>query len=99
MLWSEAICISSASRGGVFGGVDALADFVGEGPGGAQAVVDVPEIAEVDAVVLVAGGLGAGVSKDEASVIRSLNLFEVEQLVVNVLLVPGSAFAPDVVGC
>ena len=101
LLWSEAsICISSASRCGVFGGVAAIADFVGEGQFGTHAVVDVPEIAEVDTVVVMAGRLGAGVSSNGASILSiCLNLSELEDLVVSVLLVLGKAGGPDVVVC
>ena len=101
LLWSEAsICISSASCHRVFGGVAAIADFVGERQFWTHAVVDVPEIAEVDTVVVLAGRLGAGMSSNGASIlVWSLNLSELEDLVVSVLLVLGKAGGPDVVVC
>ena len=57
--------VGGAGGGGVVGGVAAGSDGVGEGVAGA--VVDVPEVAEVDGVVVVAHGLGAGVSGNGAA--------------------------------
>ena len=94
MLWSEASCIDGAGRRGVIGCNRAITDSLGEGLAGA--VVDVPEIAEVDAVVQNAARLGAGVSGNGASI---GSRGELEDLVVSVLSVLGQAGAPDVVVC
>ena len=60
MLWSEVSCIGSAGRHGVFGREAASTNSIIELLAGA--VVNVPKIAEVDTVVVIAGRLGAGVS-------------------------------------
>ena len=57
--------VLSASRDGVVGGIAALANRVGELE--TSAVEDVPQVAEVDAIVVHAVGLGARFAGDEAS--------------------------------
>ena len=67
--------------------------FDGNLPVKAEAVVDVPQVAVVDRVVVVAEGLGARVALDLAALLVDV---ELEHLVVSVLLVLGQAGRPDV---
>ena len=57
-------------------------------------IVDIPEVAVVDAVVKHGDGLGSGLANDLASG-GSLGI-EVEELVIRVLLVVGESLRPDV---
>ncbi len=84
--------VDGASGGGVLSGVATLSNGVSEGA--SDAIVDVPEVAEVDAVVVDAVRLGAAVASDHAA---RVVLGEVEHLVISVLTVLGQTLAPNVV--
>ena len=83
--------VGGASGLGIVSRVTTLANGVGKGC--VEGVVDVPQVAEVDRVVVDAHGLRSGVSSNRASGVR---LSELEHLVVGVLTVLGKAGAPDV---
>ena len=89
--------VLDCSIGGTSGGgiVSRVATFANrEGEGGSNTVVDVPQVAEVDAVVVHGNGLGAGASLNVAT---GGVVGELEELVISVLLVLGLAGGPDIV--
>ena len=89
----EALCsVSGAGGDWVLGLSRAVGDGVGEGSTGS--VEDVPEVAEVDVVVEVGDGLGAGLGDDVAA---SGGGLELKELVISVLLVQSKTSGPDVV--
>ena len=87
----RACSVGGAGGLGVVGGVAAGADREGEGR--AESVVDVPQVAEVDGVVVDAHGFRSGVSSNEAT---GVSASELEHLVISILAVLGQTGAPDV---
>ena len=85
--------VTSASSDRVISG-EGAATLEVSGKRVTRAIVDVPQVAVVDGVVVVAGTLGLGVAKHVAATVAvALHL---EELVIDVLLVTGQSSAPDV---
>ena len=83
--------VSGASGDGVGGINRAVACFADcSSP---DSVVYVPQVAEVDAIVVHANRLGVGLARDLAA---SISLSKLEQLIVGVLAIRSEAFGPNV---